>query len=455
MGDVVLLGAGASMDAGIPGAFDMTRQIANRFEKLNPRLKHVLNFVMGGLLFDAGQRNNNPLECGINVEALFNAIQLLGERHTLEASPFIGSWHHQIDEFDKEQRRGLFSSRDITKEIYKTVADQLCDALDHYPAFDSRRIDEAARRFIQDAMRSYDPRRAFSSSHASGIGDAVEKYLQSVSNKWRREIRNASPHSNIGEKLERLIEDGKDRPGGGEVFKTVNNSMIAMLRDIVLIKDRSKVDYLRPLVRCPSVAAIVSLNYDNAIELACESEQIACETGIDEWSNDGTLPPIGQPNVTSLLKLHGSIDWVMENVKPEEDRPLAGRRYRRATVTEVESGKYYPALIFGQRNKLTADGPFLDLFAAFRESLAKAATLTVVGYSFGDDHINAYIAQWLNADSSRVMRIINGKRFPEGGTDFGRKLARIAERSPHRIQLFKKYAAEGIDDVFVRGVVVL
>jgi hypothetical protein len=47
---------------------------------------------------------------------------------------------------------------------------------------------------------------------------------------------------------------------------------------------------------------------------------------------------------------------------------------------EMMKGQARPAVIFGQRNKLTAEGPFLDLLRAFREELSRSTSLTVVGY---------------------------------------------------------------------------
>jgi hypothetical protein len=62
---------------------------------------HALSNVVGGLLLEAGKNNVNPLAPTINVEDLFNAVQLLVERDSLEAVPFIGFWHSFIDELDK------------------------------------------------------------------------------------------------------------------------------------------------------------------------------------------------------------------------------------------------------------------------------------------------------------------------------------------------------------------
>jgi len=37
----------------------------------------------------------------------------------------------------------------------------------------------------------------------------------------------------------------------------------------------------------------------------------------------------------------------------------------------------------------------------------KSETLTVIGYSFRDEHVNEFITNWFNGDISRKVRIIN------------------------------------------------
>lgn len=52
----------------------------------------------------------------------------------------------------------------------------------------------------------------------------------------------------------------------------------------------------------------------------------------------------------------------------------------------------------GDREKLATHGPTLALNFAACEALARATHLAVIGYSFGDAHINAIIRDWLAAD---------------------------------------------------------
>jgi hypothetical protein len=94
---------------------------------------------------------------------------------------------------------------------------------------------------------------------------------------------------------------------------------------------------------------------------------------------------------------------------------------------------------------LTAKGPFLDLLRAFKEELDKADRLTVVGYSLRDEHINEFLGQWLNGDTKRVMRIINGPRFRQTEVLFARRLLALP---PGRLEVIEANASEGIQRCF-------
>ena len=57
-----------------------------------------------------------------------------------------------------------------------------------------------------------------------------------------------------------------------------------------------------------------------------------------------------------------------------------------------------PAVIFGGRSKLRADGPYLDLLREFVSALTGTEDLVVVGYSFRDDHVNEVVRTWLGTN---------------------------------------------------------
>jgi hypothetical protein len=74
-----------------------------------------------------------------------------------------------------------------------------------------------------------------------------------------------------------------------------------------------------------------------------------------------------------------------------------------------------PAVVFGARGKLRAEGPFLSLLAEFENQIARTDELIVVGYSFRDDHINEAIRLWTTAADSRHLVVVD-PGFPKNDT---------------------------------------
>jgi hypothetical protein len=153
---------------------------------------------------------------------------------------------------------------------------------------------------------------------------------------------------------------------------------------------------------------IATLNYDNSVELSAQRTNIKVDFGLDSFFKTNEI--ILCPKKLAFLKLHGSLDWRSDlRLEPSDDTP----------VHQLIVDQYIPekdtvsdfAIIFGNRNKLRADGPFLKLFIEFEKHLSKAEMLTIIGYSFGDEHINSLICQWLNGGQSRRVRAISLKEL--------------------------------------------
>lgn len=96
MSEMLLLGAGASIEANVPGTYKMTEKIVEKFASdfhLRRRYAHALNFVVGGLLFEQGKLGNNPLTSGVNVEDLFNAVMPNSSQTGTRSKPHRSSAH--------------------------------------------------------------------------------------------------------------------------------------------------------------------------------------------------------------------------------------------------------------------------------------------------------------------------------------------------------------------------
>jgi hypothetical protein len=156
-----------------------------------------------------------------------------------------------------------------------------------------------------------------------------------------------------------------------EAYIHAIDTLVRLLLDVMRIVDKHKLWYLLPLVGAGKERplTIASLNYDLAVEYACDIANVPCSTGIECWERNGEFP---KPSTgVDLLKLHGSINWeyrqsVWRRGSIPEDKVLAKPTRK---VIEPAFPDIVPAVIFGSGNKLTATGPFLSLLATFAQRL--------------------------------------------------------------------------------------
>ncbi len=309
MSRIVLLGAGASVDAEIPTAVGMTEKIMKHFEdrRVREELK-ALKFVIGGLLFRAGIQGRNPLS-GVNVEEVFTATRALADRDDLEISPFVGQWHPFINELERN------------------------------------------RADIRNAFRG----------------------LKAITDKWTME----QFISALEKELSKITDSSK-----GGIFERTNLHMLRLLCRFVWIKEESKIAHLLPLVNFAVTErlTIATLNYDNTIELAAKFAGVGVDTGFQRWLETGHFGETDSD--IELLKIHGSIDWRRRKRHISDPSFFHDAPLEMATEDEIEKFinspvgtvgymRYEPEIIFGTGNKLTAKGPFLDLFRAFKHRLEK------------------------------------------------------------------------------------
>lgn len=298
MKPIALLGAGASVDAGIPTAVDMTQEMISHFQSYDgseaAKTVEVLEFVARHLPGNPTGVSSQASQ-GIDIETLFAAVKMLAERETSEIAPFVALWNPYIDK----------------------------------------------------------------------------------------------------------LEDSKS------IFTRTNDYMLRILVEMIWLKDRTKVDYLAPLVRqgANETFTIATLNYDNTIELAGETTNIPVTDGLEGWLEHGEFrKPKGG---IELLKLHGSVDWSITGASIWKRDIMPYKALNRVPQEKIRFPEYRPALVFGAGNKLSAQGPFLDLLQAFKQRLEEHNELLVVGYSFRDEHINEAITQWINRSKERSITIID------------------------------------------------
>lgn len=199
------------------------------------------------------------------------------------------------------------------------------------------------------------------------------------------------PRSSGGELLSIIREVAKPVKSVESLFGRVQLEMLNCLPGLLEPPDSADITYLSPLFEISArPITIASLNYDLVAESCAERMGVSICRGVDSWLTHDALDWGGSSDV-DLLKLHGSMDWSTN--RERGDFNLIDPREDRARL---------PGVIFGEGNKLRADGPFLPLFGEFSSRLTRCDDVLVVGYSFRDDHVNSALMRWADRDCRAV-----------------------------------------------------
>jgi hypothetical protein len=407
----------------VPSAFAMTRRMLDAVEENGApkRVRHAVRIAVASLQFGIGLRDERP-HGEVNIEEVVNVLSTLEHRHALEAAALIGAWHPIVEDLDRvtvqpnPPRFQGFGSSDVLGNLENERATE-------------RQIERVVRA-VENAVsrRSLDTRE---------LRDALGGLMEGRKN---RRIDAGVRPANVATPQAREI------PGMGKVYGNARRFLVGQLKSLAWVGDEVQLGYLDPLVECAGREhfTIATLNYDNTIELVARRLGIRLDTGIGFWREKGTFG-FGDYEAVPYRKLHGSINWAMHSEESQKRTPLTREVLTEVSEERMRDAEHEPALIFGGRNKLTVRGPFLDLLLDFRDRLRVAKNLVVIGYSFGDDHINEYIAQWLNAMPEATLTIVNGPNFSSKAAGFAKRLSLVG--APRVIDT-GKYAEEGIAELF-------
>jgi hypothetical protein len=114
----VLLGAGASVDAGFPTSVEMTDEVIAGVDSASRQ--RVLEFVRLTLTADLARAWSAPppVAVDVDVERLFACVEILVDRRDQPWSPFVAKWHPGFEGFGFRQSRSpSFSLENAIKKL--------------------------------------------------------------------------------------------------------------------------------------------------------------------------------------------------------------------------------------------------------------------------------------------------------------------------------------------------
>lgn len=180
---------------------------------------------------------------------------------------------------------------------------------------------------------------------------------------------------------------------------------------------------------------IFTLNYDTLVEQAADAEGVVLLDGFvgtqrrvfrpESYEQDLYFPAETTEGrvhrfdrVLHLYKLHGSITW--RATEPTMDNPYGVRSEPFDPKTSEPLLIYPTPAKYGE----TLGLPYSELFRRFAAALTRPqSVLFVIGYGFGDEHVNAIIRQAL-AIPSFTLVIVD----PSPKSDFVKKLRAQQDR---------------------------
>lgn len=160
---------------------------------------------------------------------------------------------------------------------------------------------------------------------------------------------------------------------------------------------------------------IFTLNYDTLVEQASDAEGVVLLDGFvgtqrrtfrpESYEQDLYFPAETTEGrvhrfdrVLHLYKLHGSITWIRD--QPTIDNPYG------VISTAFNPQRSQPLLIYPTPAKYgeTLGMPYSELFRRFAAALVRPqSALFVLGYGFGDEHVNAIVRQALAMPSFTLV----------------------------------------------------
>ena len=233
----------------------------------------------------------------------------------------------------------------------------------------------------------------------------------------------------------------KDTEKEGDFTKLIDEVKGDLIKNFVNSVDYRKLDYHEMFLRklrnfgCLSRTGIYTPNYDLAFEYSLDKLGIDYNDGFSGFVNRQFDPrTLSAGNKTSLVKVHGSVNWIAEEGAIKELQP-------RFKDGKVEIDKTDSVLIYPTSNKLyqTYAAPYSELMRHMLNEMETGRNVVLVmGYKYGDDHINDILFKALENPENIFYFFL---RSPNGGGEFVRRISELEKSMPNIHMLTGKILA--------------
>ena len=180
---------------------------------------------------------------------------------------------------------------------------------------------------------------------------------------------------------------------------------------------------------------IYTTNYDLIFEYAMDTLSIDYKDGfsgfVNRWFNPGTFAECGKP---SLVKLHGSVNWINENGRIREIQP----KFKDGMVVTDEPDELDNVLIFPCSNK-TGGGAFLSpyndlMWHMLNELETGSNAVVVIGYKYGDSRINDILCRAMENQNNELY-FFTFENPEETDGEFIKNVNQVADDEADRINI--------------------
>jgi len=191
----------------------------------NSDIVSLLGYIISGLIF-GNNRDTNPYE-GVDIEKLIQAVNLLSNKDNLEISPFVASWHPQIEKFDilgPSEKNPI----EFISSLFKSFVETWDRRSGSQRYSDSRYIESFFSDFKNQIAMAIKTGELYFNPDMSLFKEGINEYLKSqfkdVANNMQFFGRWEA--GQVTESLLNIVKSLSPSSGGGNIFKQLYSELI-------------------------------------------------------------------------------------------------------------------------------------------------------------------------------------------------------------------------------------